>query len=377
MSIRKFSKNKFKVCVELGYDIFGKRKRTTKVINGSLRDAQFAELKMTKEFYHKGETTNINGLTFREYSEIFLSKYCSENVSLVTIKSYKQILSKIYPIICHIKLNKIDTFILDNMYSVLKKGEQTKVRASETMLHYYRLINVMLSQAVKWELIESNPNTNAIKPKREKTERRCYSLNQVEKLLDCLKNENIKYRTLITLAIDSGARRSEICALKWNDVDFENNTILIDNGLKVVNGIVDEAKVKNSYSNRKIIISQACIDLLKEYKSWKDDYKKKIGKMWKNENRIFTSKYGTHIHPDTCTDILCQIIKKYNLPKITFHELRHTCTSLLIDNGVNIKAVSLRLGHSNTNTTMNIYTHAYEASKQQSADMFDKILKSI
>ncbi len=142
-------------------------------------------------------------------------------------------------------------------------------------------------------------------------------------------------------------------------------------------GIKNEAKAKNTYSNRKIIISQACIDLLKEYKAWQDDYKKKIGKMWKNENRIFTSKYGTHIHPDTCTDIFCQIIKKYNLPKITFHELRHTCTSLLVDNGVNIKAVSLRLGHSNTNTTMNIYTHAYEASKQQSADMFDKILKSI
>ena len=99
--------------------------------------------------------------------------------------------------------------------------------------------------------------------------------------------------------------------------------------------------------------------------------------MWKNENRIFISKYGTHIHPDTCTDILSQIIKKYNLPKITFHELRHTCTSLLIDNGVNIKAVSLRLGHSNTNTTMSIYTHAYEASKKESADKFDKILKSI
>ncbi len=94
-----------------------------------------------------------------------------------------------------------------------------------------------------------------------------------------LKNENIKYRTLITLAIDSGARRSEICALKWNDVDFENNTILIDNGLKVVNGIVDESKAKNTYSNRKIIISQVCIDLLKEYKAWQDDYKKKLGRM--------------------------------------------------------------------------------------------------
>lgn len=130
---------------------------------------------------------------------------------------------------------------------------------------------------------------------------------------------------------------------------YERNYYLED-GINY--GIKNEAKAKNTYSNRKTIISQACIDLLKEYKSWQDDYKKKIGKMWKNENRIFTSKYGTHIHPDTCT-------------------------SLLIDNGVNIKAVSLGLGHSNTNTTMNIYTHAYEASKQQSADMFDKILKSI
>lgn len=95
------------------------------------------------------------------------------------------------------------------------------------------------------------------------------------------------------------------------------------------------------------------------------------------ENRIFTSINGTHIHPDTCTDILNKIIKKYNLPKITFHDLRHSSTSMLIHSGVDIKLVSERLGHSNTNTTMNIYTHTYKEDKYKSADAIDDIMDDI
>lgn len=100
-------------------------------------------------------------------------------------------------------------------------------------------------------------------------------------------------------------------------------------------------------------------------------------KRWINENRIFTSINGTHIHPDTCTDILNKIIKKYNLPKITFHDLRHSSTSMLIHSGVDIKLVSERLGHSNTNTTMNIYTHTYKGDKYKSADAIDDIMDDI
>lgn len=377
MSCKRIGENKYRIVVELGFDIFGKRKRKTEIFNGNYKDATLREAELIKKYYHKGERIIINDLTFEEYSNIFLKKYCLDNVSNVTIKSYKQLLSKINPLIGDIKLKKINTYTLDSLYHRLKKGEIKSTRNPETLLHYYRLINVMFAQAVKWQLVDNNPNQNTIKPKRMKSERNFYDIHQIKKLYQCLQNENIKYKALITLAVDSGARRSEICALKWNDIDFNNRTMLIDNSLKVVNGVVDEEGIKNSYSCREITLSNYCIDILKEYKKWQDEYKKKNKSRWINENRVFTSINGTHIHPDTCTDILNKIIKKYNLPKITFHDLRHSSTSMLIHSGVDIKLVSERLGHSNTNTTMNIYTHTYKGDKYKSADAIDNIMDDI
>ena len=78
-------------------------------------------------------------------------------------------------------------------------------------------------------------------------------MEQVSKLLSCLENENIKYKTLITLALDSGARRSEICALRWNDIDFSTNMLKIDNSLKVVKGVLDERETKTLSSKREIM----------------------------------------------------------------------------------------------------------------------------
>lgn len=374
MSYKRISSNKYKIIIEIGFDIYGKRKRKTEVVYGSLVDVKKREAELTKKYYHSGSKINISDLTFNQYSKLFIEEYCLSNVSKVTVKSYAQLLSKISPLIGNIKLNKITTYTLDSMYKKLKDGENVKERKAETLLHYYRLINKMMVQAMKWKLIDNNPNQDTTKPKREKKERRCYDLEQVIKLLQVLDNEPIKYKALITLALDTGARRGEICGLKWSDIDFDNKTVLIDNSLKVVFGVVDEENPKNIYSKREIIVSDECINILKSYKEWQDQYKNKRKNVWIDENRVFTSNNGTHIHPDTCGDILKKIIKKYDLPEITFHELRHTNTSLLINSGANIKSVSKRLGHSNTSTTMNIYEHAFSSSKKENADIMNNIL---
>lgn len=200
---------------------------------------------------------------------------------------------------------------------------------------------------------------------RKRKKRHFYDSNEVRLLLRCLRNENIKYRTLITLAIDSGARRGEICALKWNDVAFENHTLLIDNSLKVINGKVDEAKPKTIYSNRVIYLSSSTINILKEYKEWQKQYISSVKDKQNDNDRIFTDKYGNHMHPDICNKIINKVTKKYNLRKLKFHELRHTSITLLIDSGINPKAVSERLGHANANITMNIYTHTLEDTKKR------------
>ena len=329
-----------------------------------------------KDFYHKDKKINLNNLTFEEFSDIFIKKCCEGNITNYTIRGYKMLLSKINPIIGEFKLNDIDTYKLDNLYKKLKNGTRKKVVSNETLLHYYTLINIMFNRAIKWNLIDKNPNINASRPKKEKKERKFYDTNDVNQLFKCLKNENIKYRTIITLAIDSGARRGEVCALKWSDVDFEKKTLLIDNSLKVVNGVVDEEKPKTIYSKRLIYLSDSTIDILKEYKEWQDKYISNMGNKWKGTNRIFTDEFGNHMHPDTCNKIIKKVTKKYNLPLLRFHELRHTCASLLINSGINPKAVSERLGHANPNITMSIYTHTYESAKLECANNLNKIINN-
>ena len=376
MSFKKLSNNKYKISVELGYDILGNRKRKTEIFNGSFNDMKLREAELTKEYYHIGNVRNVNDLTFEQYSEIFLNKYCKENISLVPMYGYEEALERILPIIGKVKLNKITPLMLDSMYQQLKVGKSKRTLGYHSMYAFYKLINVMFNQAIKWELVDKNPNLKATKPKKEKKERRFYDLQQIDELLKCLENESIKYRALITLALDSGARRSEICALKWNDINFDTHTLRIDNSLKVVRGVVDEGKTKTPSSNRVIILNNGTIEILKEYKKWQDEYKKQMGKQWKGANRVFISKFGGHMNPDTCSKIINKIVKKYGLDDLTFHELRHTSATYLINKGMNPKAVSERLGHSDTSVTMEIYSHTFEHTKKECANAFDEIFRT-
>jgi len=377
MGIVKLSNNEYKITVELGYDILGKRKRKTKRFTGTLAEAKMVEAELLKEFYHIGNARNINELTFEEYSKIFLDKYCKDNIGIVTIDGYEKSLKRILPIIGKMKLNKITPFVLDNMYQQLKMGASKQNLGYHSMYNYYKLINVMFNQAIRWELVDKNPNLKATKPKKEKKERRYYDLEQVATLLECLENENIKYRTLITLALDSGARRGEICALSWSDIDFDTNMMRIERSLKVVRGVVDEAKAKTLTSQREIMLSNTTMELLKEYKEWQDSYSKWIGRKWKGTGRVFTSKDGNYMHPSTCDQIMRKIVKKYKLDHICFHELRHTSASILIHKGINPKAVSQRLGHASVDITMEIYSHTFDETKKESTIVFDDVLKRV
>jgi integrase len=124
------------------------------------------------------------------------------------------------------------------------------------------------------------------------------------------------------------------------------------------------------------MLSQATVDLLRQYKDWYNTFKKINSNRWiGKEDRIFTSIHGSYMHPDSCTHILRKIISKHNLEPMRFHDLRHSCASLLINAGVDPKTVSDRLGHVDTSITMRIYTHIYEMSKMKCAEKMNDIFE--
>ncbi|MBE6156339.1 MAG: site-specific integrase [Firmicutes bacterium] len=377
MSITRLGPNKYKIIIECGYDMFGKRIRHSEIFYGTPQEAKIQEADLTKKYYHKVKKKNKN-IVFEKYSIIFIENYCLENVSNITLRNYKQMLKRINEIIGKVNLTDLTAFILDRMYKEIRKGKKGKILSDRTMTHYYNLVGLMLKQAVIWKFILYNVNVDAKKPPKTKTKRNFYELNDVQKLFNCLKTEeNIKYRALLTLTFDSGARRGEIVALRWSDIDFEKHTVLLDNSLKVIYGEVDEENAKTEASIRTIYISEYTINVLKEYKKWQDLYIKKNADKWKGTDRVFTSRIGTHMHPDTCGKILTKIINKYDLAKITPHEFRHTVDTLLLESGINPKAVSDRSGHADTRVTMEIYAHIFSKTKQESANVINKVLTSI
>lgn len=377
MGITRMGTNKYKIIIECGCDMFGKRIRHSETFYGTPQEAKIKEAELTKKYYHTVKKKNKN-LTFESYSQVFIENYCVDNISKITLRNYKQLLKRINEIIGKVNLKELDSFILDQMYKKIRKGKKGKILSNKTMKHYYSLVGLMLKQATIWNFIQYNINIDAKKPPKAKSKRNFYELTDVQKLFSCLKTEeNIKYRALLTLSFDSGARRGEIIALRWSDINFEKHTVLLDNSLKVIDGKVDEDEAKTDASVRTIYISEYTINVLKDYKNWQDLYIKKKGNKWKGTNRVFTSRIGTHMHPDTCGKILNKMLVKYDLPKITPHEFRHTVDTLLLESGINPKAVSERSGHADTRVTMEIYAHIFSKTKQESANVINKVLSNI
>ncbi len=274
MAVKKIDTNKYKITIELGYDILGNRKRKTFNFTGTKAEAIKKEAELKTEFYHIGESKKISDLTFRELSEIFIERYCKPNISRVTTHGYKKSLKKILPIIGNKKLKDITPFVLDSMYQKLRVGKEGQELGYHSNYNIYKVVNVIFNQAIRWEIMDRNPNLKATKPKKEHKEKNFYDVNQVKKLLDVLENEPLKYKLLVVLALDSGARRSELCALRWSDIDLETRMMSITKSLKVIEGYVDEKRAKTESSIRTIKLSESTINLVKEYKEWQEVYKK-------------------------------------------------------------------------------------------------------
>lgn len=373
--IKKLNIDKYKITIELGYDLEGKRRRKTMIFYGSRSDAKKKESEMMNEYYHIGKKIKINDYTFEQLSDIYLKK-CHNNIGKSTMNLYISYLRRINSFIGNYKIKDISTYDLDNLYNKLKGGKRSEL-SNRTLLNYRKLINAIFKQAVCWELIDKNPNTNTTKFKKEHTEKTIYNIEEVKKLFKALESESIKTRTIITLAVNSGARKGEICALRWSDIDLDNHLMKISKTLKVINGKPDESTAKTESSYREVGLSECVIKVLIEYKEWQQEYIKKHMNKWKGtEDRVFTSLDGRFMNPISCNTCLSSVIKRHGLKPITFHGLRHTCASVLLNQGVDIKTISNHLGHAHCSMTLDVYSHIIEGTKNVCADKFDELLKN-
>ncbi len=247
--------------------------------------------------------------------------------------------------------------------------------SGQTILHYHRLISVILQTAVEWQYIPANAAERVKPPKAEANEAVYLDDKQAIHLLELLEEQPIYYRTAVTVLLFTGMRRGELMGLVWSDIDFDNNTITIHRSLQYLPDMgVFTSDTKTKSSRRVIKAPATAIQSLKVYRAWQKKTFLSIGQSWEESGRVFVTQNGTPMHPDTLTSWFGSFIKTTDLPQIHIHSLRHTNATLQIANGVAATTVAGTLGHSTANTTTKVYAHAIQSAAAASAEMMDNLL---
>ena len=255
---------------------------------------------------------------------------------------------------------------------------QAKKLSEKSVRNYMGVICVILSTAVKWNIIKDNPALRVDYKKARKPKVKYYDDEQLATMLNALKDEPLMYKVMIYLAVDTGLRKGELVGLKWDDVDFEKSVISINKQRHYVSGYgVLESVTKTEAGERMVTISQTVLALLKKYKKEQAENKLKFGSAWKNEPYIFLHEDGSAMYPNRPYRWFTDFLKRHNLPKITFHQIRHTNASLLISTGEDVVTVSGRLGHSDKSITLNTYSHIIKSKEAQVANKMDQFYSSI
>ena len=273
--------------------------------------------------------------------------------------------------------NKLSTALNQPIEKIFDVVGKKKGLSGRTILHHHRLLSSMLTIAVQWQLITSNPCERVKPPKAEEKEAAHYEDYQVAEMFALLDKEPLKYQCAIYIALYGGLRLGEITALDWQDVNFDKGTLIISKSrqyIKEMGSFEKEPKTKSS--KRVIDLSDSVLRILKLYKHEQTEECLKLGELWQDSGKIFTQWNGAPMFPSTPSFWFGKWVAKTGLPKISFHQLRHTNASLLISEGVDIVTVSKRLGHSKTSTTTDIYSHAIAKRNKEAADKLENLFNN-
>ena len=318
-----------------------------------------------------------------KYFEIYLDEWLEgykHKIEENTYCSYKTVVTKVseYFKEKNIKLMNLKPYHIQKFYDYL----YNKGLGGNTILHYHANIRKALDTAMKLDIIPTNPADKIERPKKEKFIGDYYNLEELQLLFEKSKGDPLEI--VILIASFYGLRRSEVLGLKWSAFDFINNTITIKH--KVVETIVEDKrtllmkdKTKNSSSYRSLPLVPEIKETLLAHKKNIERNKLLCGNSYnkKYKDYIFVDSTGKIYRPEYITDHFSLLLKKNNLRHIRFHDLRHSCASLLLAKGIPMKAIQEWLGHSTYSTTANLYTHLESNTKNVSANVLAIKLKFV
>lgn len=322
-----------------------------------------------KAQYRGVEIVEGGKMTVSDYTKKWFEEYAKANLRPSTCYSYQLLITNMEKYIGNIALNRLSHFDIQYMYGkIQKQKKETNVGwSNSTIRKLHFMLHEIMESAQKENIICENPLDKVTPPKIETTEMKVLDSVQIEKFIQAIEKEPYWY-DFFYLELTTGLRRGEICALKWSDFDESRKELHIRRSLsKDFNNCIIVGDTKTDTSTRTILLPESTYQLLAERK-------KTIKSEW-----IFPSLYNDKefISPNSAYQMLKKILKANDLPSIRFHDLRHTFATQAMQNGVNVKALSGILGHTNTSFTLDTYTHVTNDMKKNATDRMENFMTSL
>ncbi|MFE6704566.1 tyrosine-type recombinase/integrase [Bacillus thuringiensis] len=367
-SVKKDKKTgKYFYIVDIGIDhLTGKRKQKKKRGFTSKKEAENALTKLLSEV-HTGIYVEPSKLSYGEYLQDWFNTK-KHSVGIQTAKVLKGYLnSRIIPSLGNIKLAKLTSLHMQNYVNLLR-DEGLKRGTIEKII---KLIRNSLEHAIDLELITKNVAAKTKLPKGDKEELTVWNEQEVQLFLKA--TQDSRYSMVFHMALVTGMRQGELLGLRWKDVNLEKGHLTISQTLSH-DGKTFLLGGKTKSSLRKILLPASTVAKLKKHRAVVLKEKLSQGEEYQDNDLVMCTPSGTPINPANVRRSLNALILKAAVPKIRFHDLRHTHATLLLAKGVNVKVISERLGHSNIKITLDTYSHVLPTMQEDAVNKIEEIL---
>jgi integrase len=363
--------------ISLGID-FNTKKPIRKSFYGKTRKEVQQKMEEAKAQISTGTFITNNKLTLGEWMDNWLNIYPKHNVRIGTWESYETYIRvHIKPTLGNIPLKDLRPMHLQRLYNEKLISGRVKTGGKlspKTVGYIHVVIHMALEQAVRENLVNNNVARLVKKPKQTKHEIYPLTVEQMKAFLDATKSH--RFYVPFLLECHSGLRRGELLGIRWQDINFETKAISVNQSLIRTRqkGLV-MSDPKTEKSKRTIPIADEVIEALKGHKAIQNQHKLLAGRGYNNADLVFCSNIGNPIDPRNFTEQFERAIKQANLPRVRFHDMRHSHATMLLLHNVQPKIVQDRLGHSTISMTMDTYSHILPGMQEEATEKVRQALQ--
>lgn len=358
---------KWEFVIDIGKDpVTGKRKQKRKRGFETKKDAEVELTKLLNELYDDAIIINNKVLFCTYMDNWFLERKLV--ISSLTYKNHRSLYKyHVEPYLGNIQLQNLNLMILQSY--VIRLVNESNL-SNSSINRVLSILNVAFKKAKRSKLIKDNPMENVEYPREPKKEMSIWTLDEINKFLQSVRKH--RYYMAYLLAIYTGMRKGEILGLRWNDIDFTNNIIyirfILDYDSKTL-----KYGTKTESGNRSVYISER---LSKELLLHKDRLEKEKVRYpnYNHQDLVVCTRYGNFVDPASLTRRFQKQAENNGIVPIRFHDLRHSHATLLLQQNINPKIVSERLGHSAIHITLNRYSHVLPSMQKDVADRLNNLI---